>query len=203
MIHGFASQLALTFLVCITLTPSDLVSQQQSSAGARELTALHDQDQADRSIGPQQLEKLSKEAIDSLMKVMDLRDAARRQRVRQLMAAGTAQTADDYYHAAVVLQHGSDPDDYLKAHEWTQAALARTPSHVQARYLFAASWDRYQLSQGKPQWYGTSVERQPNGDGALSPIDTTQVTDARRKSYTGWTLAERRRFVDEMNRRPR
>lgn len=174
-----------------------------SDAARQELTALHDQDQADRSIGPSQLAHMTPHQVDSLSALVDQRDAARRARVRDLMQLGVPVTAVDYYHAAVVMQHGSGAADYANAHEWAEGALTLDPGDQSARYLFAASWDRLMLSQQKPQWYGTSVERGPDGNGALSAIDTTQVTDSVRQSYTGWTLSQRRAFVEDMNKRVR
>ena len=61
-----------------------------------ELRDLFEQDQADRRQGINQ----------SGHSAMAKRDQARLARVRQILADGGARLADDYYHAAMVLQHG-------------------------------------------------------------------------------------------------
>ena len=45
------------------------------------------------------------------------RDRARQSRVKVLFAANGLTTANDYYHAAMILQHGDAPEDFLLAHE--------------------------------------------------------------------------------------
>src|SRR5262245_21169525 len=58
-----------------------------------ELKRLHDEDQADRE----------SDNID--WRVVGPRDEARLKRVKELFAANALRTANDYYHAAMVLQH--------------------------------------------------------------------------------------------------
>ena len=44
------------------------------------------------------------------------RDRARQARVKELYATNQLKTGIDYYHAAMVLQHGEVPEDFLLAH---------------------------------------------------------------------------------------
>src|SRR5689334_14455461 len=43
-------------------------------------------------------------------------DAKRREQVRQLISERKVQSAEDYYYAAFIFQHGQKPSDYLYAH---------------------------------------------------------------------------------------
>jgi hypothetical protein len=142
------------------------------------LRGLYDADQADRAGG-------------DLVDGADERDAARRAEVLDLLAAGQARTAADAYHAAMVLQHGRGPDDYALARDL--AAEAAASGEPRARWLTAAATDRWLMSLGRPQRYGTQwVEAA--GRTTLYPVDPT-TTDAERLS---WDVAP----LDELRRRP-
>jgi hypothetical protein len=193
----------LLFAIALLSAASGSATTQATDPGAaapRELAALYEADQADRHIDPAQFSRLSPAEQERLDRELQAKDAARRTRAVELVKQGAARTADDYYHAAVIMQHGRSASDSLQAHGWAEAALALDATHAQALYLFAASWDRYQIGLGQPQWYGTSVDRRPDGLAELHEIDDTKVSDAERKRYTGWTLAERRAWVEKINK---
>src|SRR5215212_137996 len=76
----------------------------------------------------------------------------RRVRVAGLLDGGAVQTAEDFYHAGFIFQHGERLEHWAQAH-----LLARTAAdlgHPQARYQAAAAYDRWLLRQGRPQKYG-------------------------------------------------
>jgi hypothetical protein len=52
------------------------------------------------------------------------RDAGRRQRVKELIAQGLLSAPDDYFHAAVIFQHGETLEDIWQAHELARKAAA-------------------------------------------------------------------------------
>jgi len=52
------------------------------------------------------------------------RDAKRRQRVNELIAEGLLTAPDDYFHAALIFQHGETLEDIWQAHELAQRAAA-------------------------------------------------------------------------------
>ncbi len=83
------------------------------------------------------------------------RDAQRRQRVTEIIAAGEAHAPEDFYYAALVLHHGGDTDEIRRAH--TLAQQAAEMSYQPARWLTAATLDRWLMVQGKPQKYGTQI----------------------------------------------
>ena len=50
------------------------------------------------------------------------RDAARRQRVNELLTEGRLTAPDDYFHAALIFQHGETLEDIWQAHELARKA---------------------------------------------------------------------------------
>lgn len=140
------------------------------------LRALFEADQAERS-GPI-------EQVD--MDVLNEKDRVRRDSLRALVADGVLASSTSYYHAAMIMQHGVDSMDYAQAHEWARKSEELDSTKVETRWLVAATWDRYQMSRGEPQWYGTQTDRLKGGKGALVlyRIDVNKVTDRERK-YRG------------------
>src|SRR6266851_3226466 len=78
-----------------------------------ELAKMFDEDQADRT-------PAAGSSIDWI-KVAP-RDAARLARVKQMYSSDELKTGTDYWQAALILQHGSAPEDALLAHELSVAA---------------------------------------------------------------------------------
>jgi hypothetical protein len=132
-----------------------------------EMTAIFDVDQADRSPGA---------AID--WAVVTPRDVARRARVRALLDAGALNSGDDFYHAAFVFQHGSEPGDYLLAHSFALIAAAR--GRPDATWIGAATLDRYLQAIHQPQIYGTQFLTPPGQPTSQEPYDRALVSDALR-----------------------
>ena len=155
-----------------------------------ELYRLYQQDQADRA---GDVEKADWEVISK-------RDADRRARVRQMIAEGRLKAADDYFHAAMVFQHGDKSEDYQLAHELASKAAEMDPKHHVARWLAAASKDRYLWSVGKPQIYGTQFKKtSPDGPWTIDPIDEAALTDEERVKAGVPTLADTRKRLEQMN----
>lgn len=126
------------------------------------------------------------------------RDEERRRRVKAMLAAGDVKAADDYFHAAMVLQHGQGPEDYKLAHELALKASELDADHSSARWLAAAAKDRYLQSIGEPQIYGTQF-RKVDGKWTLEPIDESAVTDEERARWGVPPLASAKQREKEMN----
>jgi len=84
-------------------------------------------------------------------------DIERRARLKKLLEDGKVQSATDYFHAGMIYQHGQTPDDYLLAHLLAVTAISK--SSKDARWLSAATMDRYLRSIWQPQVYGTQFSR--------------------------------------------
>jgi len=119
-------------------------------------------------------------------------DEARRQIVLQLIAKGKVITSEDKFNAALILQHtdlkfcdgnlvSSNPENYLLAHYLFKSALEG--GYENARYLVAASIDRYLSFTEGYQRYGTNrIINQETGEEELVPIDR-KTSDKERKKY--------------------
>ncbi|MEJ2079154.1 MAG: hypothetical protein P8Z74_14260 [Acidobacteriota bacterium] len=141
-----------------------------------ELIRLYQEDQADRA---------PRTAID--WKVVGPRDQARLKRVKELYTQGRMQTGGDYYNAAMVLQHGSSPEDFLLAHEFCIVAISK--GEVRAKWLAAASEDRFLMNIGRPQRFGTQYRSDGQGPIRLYEVGPS-VTDGLRRALDVPSLAE-------------
>jgi hypothetical protein len=119
--------------------------------------------------------------------VVSPRDDARLKRTRELYASGALRTGADWLHAALILQHSNDADDYLLAHEMCVAALAQ--GEKGARWLVAATEDRYLIKIGREQRFATQYEPAAEpGKFRLAPTDP-RVTDELRAALGAPSLA--------------
>jgi hypothetical protein len=162
---------------------------EQVVADNRELLRLYEQDQEDRSGGG-----------DINWGVVDQRDSQRRERVLELLDANKVITSEDYRRAAMVFQHGADETAARLAHSLAQTAVELDSTNARAKWLMAASWDRYQMRLGKPQWYGTQYVKDGDDLWRLYDIDTTAVSDEMRRQLGVPSLAESRARVQKYNR---
>jgi hypothetical protein len=127
------------------------------------------------------------------------RDDARLARTRELYASGALRTGADWFHAALILQHSSEVDDYLLAHEMSVAAVAQ--GHKEARWLAAASEDRFLMKIGRKQRFGTQYEPADEpGRYRLAPTEP-QVTDELRAVLGTPSLAEAKATASQFDKK--
>lgn len=116
------------------------------------------------------------------------RDQERRKRAAEIIEQGGLKIAEDYYHAAMIFQHGEGPDDFKKANELAKQAMDL--GLEEAKWLYAASLDRLLLSEGKPQKFGTQYWQEADGaEIVLREVDPS-TTDEERAKYNIHPLAE-------------
>ena len=115
-------------------------------------------------------------------------DSERRKRTRAMLDAGQLKTGADYYFAAFIFQHGDTPEDYLLAHALAVAAIAKG---TDARWISAATLDRYVQAVGKPQVFGTQSSKRGGGLWTQDPYDRKLVPDALRAAMDVPTQAEK------------
>lgn len=159
---------------------------EHEKANNAELTKIYKEDQGDRQT----------ENID--WTVVSKRDAERQERVARILAEGGAKTAEDFFHAAMVFQHGDTEEEVARAHELSMKAVELDPNHPTARWLAAASKDRLLMRQGKPQLYATQY-RMVDGKWVLYEVDPS-VTDEERAKWDCPPLAVAKARAEEMNR---
>jgi A/B hydrolase-like, N-terminal domain len=153
-----------------------------------ELLDLFEEDQADRKGG-----------VAGDWKAISARDAARRKRVAGILDAGGARAASDYFHAAMVFQHGDAAEDYRRARDLALRAADLDPSRREYRWLAAAATDRALVHEGKPQKFGTQSRCKLDGQCKLDPVDPN-VTDEERARWGVPPLAVARRHAEEMSK---
>jgi tetratricopeptide (TPR) repeat protein len=153
----------------------------------RELYEIYQADQGDR-MTPE---------ID--WSVVSVRDRQRQARVLEIVEAGEARAADDWFHAAMVMQHGESLDHYQRAHDWALKASELDPDHRTARWLAAAAKDRWLMNQGKPQLYGTQFVMKDE-TWVLYEVDPT-ITDEERARWNVPPLAVAQARAKAMNER--
>ncbi|NQV52090.1 MAG: tetratricopeptide repeat protein [Flavobacteriales bacterium] len=181
--------LILTFLIAACTQPKSPPAESEPAPieDNQELVEIYKNDQGDRQ--PAEID----------WSVVSSRDSARRARVLDMLEEGLVRTSKDYQNAAMVFQHGGDSTSYGMAVKLMEESIELDPEAN--KWLLAAATDRYLLSIGKLQIYGTQYHRIKDEPWQLSEMDTTQITDAQRKEYGVETLAEQKEKVKQLNRK--
>ncbi|MEE2772537.1 MAG: tetratricopeptide repeat protein [Bacteroidota bacterium] len=154
----------------------------------KELVTMYENDQASRMNGPIDWAVLSRE------------DSIRRASVDRMIKEGKVKTAQDFYHAAMIYQHGSDTIASGKAVQYMKKAVEMDPSTN--KWLLAAAIDRDLMRKGEPQIYGTQFLKNGMNESYIQyEIDSTQVSDAQRQEYGVPTLAQQKIQLEKMNQK--
>jgi hypothetical protein len=114
-------------------------------------------------------------------KVVRPADKARRAQTQALLDTEKLRSADDFYHAAYVFQHGDEADDCLKAHALAVVATAR--GNTDASWIAAATLDRYLQRIGQPQIYDTQFLHPPGQKWTQEPYRRDLLSDALREAF--------------------
>ena len=178
-----ATMLCVSFLFC---GPFFGISESSSATSTQgqdipELRKIFLDDQRDRGNDPfpefdAQGKELPKKIWPVLAdEVIARHDDERHARVHELLHAGKIQTGQDFWFAAMVFQHGRDPEDYLLAHVLASTAVAK--GNRNGLWLGAASLDRYLLSVGKKQIYGTQFDLEKGASWTQKNYDKDLLDD--------------------------
>ncbi|MFN3537645.1 MAG: hypothetical protein ACK4Y4_09385 [Brevundimonas sp.] len=151
-------------------SPETSAPETESAADNEDLAAMFAADQAARTGG-----------MISNGVLVTMQDAERRVRTRALLDANQINTAQDYFHAAFIFQHGNEPDDFLLAH--VLAVTAVDKGHPRAFWIAAATLDRYLQNIGRPQIYGTQFQlRAAAGEVTQGDYDQELLPDVLRSA---------------------
>jgi tetratricopeptide (TPR) repeat protein len=176
----------LLFFCFIFFAPLTIFAQNKDNA---ELARMYEEDQ-----GARQGKNLN-------WRLLTQADSIRQVRVYQLIDSGKLLTGKDYYHSAMIFQHGRDSIASAMAVKQMRKAIA-LDSTVN-KWLLAAAIDRDLMRRGKPQIYGTQYNRMNDETKwRRYKIDSTRVTDEERKKFGVETLAEQRIKEHNMNLLP-
>ncbi len=124
-------------------------------------------------------------------------DWIRVRKVRRIVVADLLITADDYANAASILQHGENSADYLQAQQLSLKAYEL--GHTEMRRHSALAEDRYLISIGQPQKYGTQFACEPETGWQISPVDP-DITDEDRLQMDVEPLADMEAKIAELNK---
>lgn len=159
--------------------------QEQDS---EELARMYKEDQAARTP--------DKDGKVDWRKMME-GDKIRLARVKEMYKKGEMKSGNDFYHAAMILQHAELPNDYLLSHDLCILAIIK--GNKQAVWLAAASEDRYLDHNKLPQRFGTQYRSENGGPFKLTPV-VEDVADWHRKLMNCPTLEEAKKREVEMNK---
>jgi hypothetical protein len=169
-----------------TATPKPATPAPPTETSNDELKALVARDQAAHTAASAGAE--SKET-----------DADRRAILRQMIDAAALHTGLDYRNAALIMQHGDQPDDYLLAH--SLAIIGASKEDKVALWLCAATLDRYLQSLNWPQIYGTQFTyASPNTPPLQDPYNRTLLSDALRQATGVPTLDEQAKQAKQLEK---
>jgi hypothetical protein len=136
----------------------------------KELAQLCADDQADQK---------TPEA-DALTEAFLRRQMKRRDRCLEIMAAGGLASKEDFRNAALLLQHGSQRDDYLLGHILAGAAAFEGGVEF-GEFLTAATLDRYLVHSKLPQCFGSQGLDPTAGEDPSNSV--LRLNDAVRRAY--------------------
>lgn len=170
------------FSLIVLVTISNGFAQTNS-----ELQKMADADQSERMSGNINWVELNK------------KDSIRLAKATQLFNDGELETAQDYYNAGIIFQHGKDTIASKMAVESFKKAIEM--DSTLNRWWYAAAVDRDLMRREEPQIYGTQYVSNSSTNGKLKryKIDTTKITDKERIYYRVETLEEQKQKERIMN----
>ncbi len=171
----------------------NVVSGHDSGADlSARIKLLFEQDQGREKNAP-----ASRDDAQAYWKKVSVEDHDRQVEIMGHLHKGEINSADDLYHAAMIFQHGNCPDHYRLANQLAEKAVAL--GSKEAKWLYAATLDRYLMSQGQPQKFGTQFMK-PGGTDTwqLYTLDPA-TTDEERARYNVPSLAQQQKRLERMN----
>jgi hypothetical protein len=153
-----------------------------------DIAALYALDRAERKNHP----RLGSPGYVELRK----RDQERRKAVQRLLDRKRLTTGEDYYFAAWIFNHGDTPADAEQAHRLALEAVSL--NYSAARWLAAASYDRWCMYRGEPQKFGTQYV----SDGIRQRLWDVrpETTDEERAAWNVPPLSEQIQKAEEATR---
>lgn len=126
-----------------------LYNPELQALRSKELQQLMEEDQNDRmAVGDDYFSVTGEDWLK-----IDKNDLERRKRVGEIFAEGCFKTAADYHAAGLIYQHGDAPDQFYQTYIWAKRALEL--GDINGKSLMAVSIDRYLVSMGHKQLFGT------------------------------------------------
>lgn len=144
----------MILLCASTSMAAQTVSTADINAQAKTVQQLFKEDQSDQpGHGPNGTSNVDEQQYNARVEI-------RKQQVRTLLASGGITSGQDFYDAAFIFQHGETADDYLFAHVLAMDAVVK--GYDTAKWIAAATLDRYLQIIHQPQIFGTQYPLDPN-----------------------------------------
>ncbi|NJP05822.1 MAG: hypothetical protein HC837_09475 [Chloroflexaceae bacterium] len=144
-----------------------------------------------------ELARMAQETIQEQVGSTDVANIrVRCQRVIDLYAKGSIQDSRDNFHAALVLLYGEKTAHYDLSRTFSRRAALM--GEARAWTLFAMSWDRWLISLGQPQRFGTQIIKR-EGRWSLGAVDTT-ISDLERAMYAVPPLFVQQQRAEQLQR---
>jgi hypothetical protein len=174
---------------CMEHSPIEEFNENNQSPET-ELESLFNDDQADRT------NKLRLENEELYLEREKTREVRARE-IYQSFQEGTLQLSPlAILHLAWLFHHRGSSEDYKTALELAKEASEQ--GEDQALWLQAATEDRYLISLGKNQKWGTQFKKDENGEWKyLAPVEEREVTDEERKEMNVPILADQLSTIKE------
>lgn len=119
-------------------------------------------------------------------------DAARHAKAKELLAQGRIESGREYFFMALLFQHSGDPDELMLAHVLAITAASKGFSH--AKWMAAATMDRYLQTIHQPQIFGTQFKLTA-GQWTMEPYSRNAISDALRAEWCVISLADQERVL--------
>jgi len=126
-----------------------------------------------------------------LMEKWKRRHQPRCEKVIALVQQGRLSSAEDYYMAGLLMQHGGQAEDHLLAHTLFVASAMK--GRRDSRWYAAIALDDYLIAIGRPQFFGTTY-------GGERQVDRTHMADPLRRLFCVPGM-DRQRELEEYVRR--
>lgn len=124
------------------------------------------------------------------------RDEQRQAAVRAMLRSGNIRTPPEQRFAALIFQHSDRPGNLSLAH--VLASTAAIGGERSARWLAAATLDRYLQAVNQSQVFGTQFKSDAQGGWTMEPYDRDAVSDSIRAEWCVVTLEEQTRILRDL-----
>lgn len=149
------------------------------------LKKLFDEDQNDRRLNWND---------PNILRDVNKRDEIRLESAHKILSSNSRLSSEDNYHLAMILQHSEKKEDYKVANRLCAKAMN---DYQPAKWLYAATLDRFLMRSGRVQKYGTQFVKK-GGKWTLWNVNKS-TTDAQRKELDVPSLDEQIQRIDRLN----
>lgn len=130
------------------------------------------------------------------LKELNSLEGKARVEVLQMLKKGQISTADDFYRAAFLFQHGKNFREYAFA--VALAAASKLLGNAWGKNFYAVALDRFLLSVKQPQYFGSQFEMNKDGKWILSSFNQ-KTSDTERRQYDIPSFKEILETLRQMN----